>query len=183
MKLKIFILVIGLLIGGEVFAQSSSAGAGANASATILSGISCTKDATNFTGGDLLFGTLIPSATAGTVTIAAQSEYSTSRTVTGGVTAVDYNSSNAYTKFGPVSFIITGEPGYAYSLTIPSNAISIVNGSNSMIVSNWTCSMNAGANSMPGTGTQSINIGAKLAVGASQVAGHYVGEFAVTVNY
>lgn len=174
-------MVIGLLISSAVFAQSSTVNA--NASATILTGISCAKDGTFFTGGDLLFGTLIPSATAGTVTIAAQSDYATSRSISGGVTGIAYSSSNAYTKFGPAAFIITGEPSYAYSLTIPSSSISILNGANSMVVSNWTCSMTSGANTMPGSGTKAFEIGGKLAVGANQVAGYYTGEFSVTVNY
>lgn len=157
-----------LITAGASFAQTS-ANATASASANIIQPIAITKDA------DMNFGSLIPGASAGTLALATDGTLTPT-----GVTVV--TSAHA-----AASFTATGQSGVAYTITLPSSAVTItrVSGSETMTIDNFVSDPAAGTATFDGSGTQIINVGATLNVGASQVAGSYTNltGIQVTVNY
>ncbi len=120
------------------------------------------------TSGDMDFGTMLTTGTAGTVTV----------TPAGARSSVDVD------LFGGLpsaaSFDVTGAVGQAYSITLPSSA-TLSSGGNTMTID--TFNHDAGATpTLPG-GSDTFNVGATLNVGATQATGTYSGTFSVTVNY
>ena len=87
-------------------------------------------------------------------------------------------------------FHVTGAPLATYTLTLPEDAITVINdavtsGTKTMSVDDWTCNVaeTAGAGVLDGIGAQTVNVGATLAVGANQCLGTYNGTFDVAVAY
>ncbi len=120
------------------------------------------------------FGTLITSATAGTATI---NPVTGILTTTGGVTPVPGGVS-------PAVFLGAGSRNAPYQIRLPKNPITLTRsgGTETMIVSNWT--LDGPTNRMVGANEAvSFNVGARLAVGANQADGTYVGTFDITVHY
>ncbi len=118
--------------------------------------------------GDMDFGTMVPTGTAGTVTVTpAGARSSVNVDLLGGFPAA-------------ASFDVTGEGANTYSITLPSSA-TLTSGGNTMTVDTFTD--DAGATPTLAGGSDAFNVGATLNVGATQVAGTYSGTFAVTVNY
>lgn len=88
------------------------------------------------------------------------------------------------------SFTVTGTPNTAYTITLPADGIVVMEtgagGANETIaVDSFTSFPAAGANGMTdGTGDQLLLVGAtRAALGASQVAGSYSGDYTVDVVY
>ena len=119
--------------------------------------------------GDMDFGTMVPTGTAGTVTV----------TPAGARSSVDVDLFGGFP--AAAAFDVTGEPGQAYVITLPSSA-TLTSGGNTMTVDTFT--HDAGASpKLPVGGSETFNVGAMLSVGAAQAAGTYSGTFSVTVNY
>ncbi|NCD10870.1 MAG: DUF4402 domain-containing protein [Negativicutes bacterium] len=82
------------------------------------------------------------------------------------------------------SFSVTGELNATYSISVPSEAVTLTNGAageaNSMTLDNFVPSKETGTISATG---DTFTVGADLTVKASQEAGNYTGTFNVTVNY
>jgi spore coat protein U-like protein len=163
-------------LGATVLSGSAAAAntASATATATVVTPIAITK------ATDLAFGSIYPSATAGTVDVNTNG----TRSVTGGVSAatggvtptaakfdVTGQGSATYTIAYATGVTLTG-PGTAMALT----QISDLTGAGGAATLVATGALNAG-------GTQSIYIGGSLAVGANQVAGAYTGNITATVVY
>lgn len=164
MPLAIIAAILG--ISSSVSAQAT---ASATATATIVTPISITKQV------DMNFGNVaVQSTTGGTVVLATDN----SRTQTGGVTLPVVNGTVT-----AAAFKVEGEGNYTYSITLPSAALTITDGSNNMTVSDFV-SDPSGTGQLV-TGTQTINVGATLNVSAAQASGTYVSAtpFDVTVNY
>ncbi len=118
--------------------------------------------------GDMDFGTMVTTGTAGTVTVTpAGARSSVNVDLLGGVPAA-------------ASFDVTGEGNANYSITFPSSA-TLTSGANTMTIDTFTD--DAGANPRLTGGSETFNVGATLNVGATQAAGTYSGTFSVTVNY
>jgi spore coat protein U-like protein len=88
------------------------------------------------------------------------------------------------------SFAVTGEPGLAYTITLPADGAVVMQtgggGANETIaVNTFVSNPAAGANELlNGTGNQSLFVGAtRAALGAAQVAGAYATTFTVDVVY
>ena len=85
-------------------------------------------------------------------------------------------------------FTIGGEATNTYSITLPSSAIALTNGSSSMNLTNFTVA-SGGTGSVSGavgtlaSGVGTLNVGATLTSAASQATGTYTGTYAVTVAY
>ncbi|MBC9930580.1 DUF4402 domain-containing protein [Chitinophaga qingshengii] len=144
--------------------------ASATATATIITPISITKDV------DMNFGNVaVQSTTGGTVVLTPGGV----RTVTGGVTLP----STATGTVTAAAFTVNGTGNYSYSISLPSAAVSITSGSNTMTVSGFV-STPSGVGQLS-SGTQALHVGATLNVSAAQPAGTYVSgtPFDVTVNY
>jgi len=146
-------------------AQQNSATASANASASIVSAISIVRNV------DLDFGQVVAGGSPGTVVMTPVG----SRSATGGATLGSFSSAAA------ASFTVSGDPDAAYSITLPISA-TLTSGGDTMILNNLT-SNPSGAGVIGGGGSQVLNVGGTLQVGASQPSGAYSGSFNVMVAY
>lgn len=158
-----------------------AATATANASATIQAAISFTKDDENAIGttsGDLAFGTIVPDESGGTVVIDPASG---ARSNGSGTLELVANDDSALTTYGPAAFIVSGSASTSYTITVPSEPISLTSGTDTMTVDEWTSSKSDGTTDT--SGQDSFKIGGTLTVVPDQPAGTYVGSFVVTVDY
>ncbi len=162
----LFIAIVMIAFSASTFAQVT---ASASASATILSPIAITKTV------DMNFGNLAVNASTGTVVLTPVSI----RSATGGVTFVPVSLGTVTA----ASFTVTGLAGLTYSISLPTAAITITDGTNNMTVDTFTSSPTP-TGTLTG-GTETLTVGATLNVGASQVAGVYTTTtpFDVIVNY
>ncbi len=134
----------------------------ANVDITVLAPISISSS------GDMDFGTMVTTGTAGTVTVTpAGARSSVNVDLLGGVPSA-------------ASFDVTGASGANYSITLPSSA-TLSSGGNTMTID--TFNHDAGATPTLVGGSDTFNVGATLHVGATQASGTYSGTFSVTVNY
>jgi hypothetical protein len=165
--------IIAIVILSIAFSTTASAQVSASAptSATIVTPISILKDA------DMSFGNVAVSSTAGTVVLAPAS----TRTKTGGVTLP----TTATGTPTAAKFTVKGEGVYTYAITLPTSAFTLTQstGTATMTVDAFTSTPSA-----TGTltaGSQIVNVGETLNVGAGQLAGLYQNTtgFVVTVNY
>ena len=159
---SIFVIVV---TGQNVKAQNPEASAAASASATIIEVISIEQEQ------DMYFGNIIADADGGTVTIG------TDGSVTN--TGIDFPTGNEGTRQQAI-FEVEGQDGVTYEIDLPAS-VTISDGTNDMTVDGFTSDPD-GTGALTG-GTQNVNVGATLNVGASQVAGEYQGSFTVTVSY
>ena len=165
----IFAVVLITGFSSSSFAQSN-ASASANADARIVAGITIAKTT------DLAFGQIVRSVDPGAVVL---DPVSNQRSATGGVTL----GQNA--GFHAAEFAVTGEPAYAFQLTLPTSiAITRNNGSETMAVDNFTSSLGTGdLGTLDANGAKNFTLGATLHIAGSQATGTYVGSFAVTASY
>jgi len=165
---KLLFLFAGLLLmaisAESVQAQNSATATGVNAAATIVTPISITKTV------DLNFGAIVPSLTAGTVTVGTDN----SILGAGGVTLIPQLGAHS-----AASFTVNGAIGALFSVTLPGD-VTISNGTESMTVSDFTSNATG---ALDASGAEDFNVGATLAVAASQLPGLYEGTFDVTVTY
>jgi hypothetical protein len=167
--MKKIILVL-IVIGGFSAASFAQETASATATANIVTPIAISKTT------DMNFGNVaVSSSTAGTVILAPAG----TRTKSGGVTlpVVPGTVTSA-------AFTITGQENYTYTISLPStHTLSLSDNSASMVVNTFTSTPSA-TGTLTG-GTQTVNVGATLNVGAAQKAGQYTNAtgFEVTVNY
>lgn len=169
---KLGILFIALV----AFAATSNAqvSATANTAATIITPIAITKNV------DLNFGNIASNATGGTVVLATNGTRTPSgltlpASAPGTVTAAQ--------------FTITGNGNSSFSISMPSS-VTLTNttgtGNETMTVDNFTNdSSSATQGTLSAGGSATLNVGAKLTVKPSQVAGVYTNasDLVVTVNY
>jgi hypothetical protein len=129
------------------------------------------------------FGTIgVQNETGGTVVITTTGV----RSATDGVTL-----SGLAPFFSLATFIVTGEPLYTYSITLPGTiTITLADNSTSMTISSLLAKSASGIESNSATGTlladtgsESFTVGGTLTVEAAQLAGLYSGTFSVTVAY
>lgn len=166
-------LVILTFATPAVFAQTS-ASATAETSATIITPIKIEKIA----GADLNFGNIVPSSNPGSVVIAPDG----TPTYNNGVVAFANNNGNPTA----AQFTVTGAPDATYSITVPASPFNItrVNGEGeTMSVGAFVTNPN-GTGTLTG-GTQTLQVGATLSVGANQEPGLYENTEAleITVAY
>ncbi len=159
-------LALAGLAGG---AAADSINADVNASALLVR----TLAVASTTG--LSFGTVAPSAAAGTVVIATDG----ARSATGGVTLLAANAGSA----GAIT--LAGTPSLAYTVTLPSSVTLTAagGGGQTMTISTLTSSLTGGAGTLNATGNGSFNIGGTLAVAANQAVASYSGTVPVTVTW
>ena len=148
----------------------SSVSATSTATATIVTPIAISKSI------DMNFGNLSVNANAGTVVITPAG----ARSATGGVSLPVVAGTVSAT-----SFAITGQASYTYSITLPSSATTLSDGSgHSMTVDTWTSSPTP-TGTLSSGGAETLKVGATLNITGSQAAGIYTSAtpFTVTVNY
>lgn len=77
---------------------------------------------------------------------------------------------------------VTGVPNAPFGVVLPNdNTVSVSNGSETMIVTEFTASDNNP--DLDGQGNATFTVGAALIVNANQAPGDYTGQFEVTVAY
>ena len=165
------VLLSAAVIIGFATAANAQATASATASAIIITPITITKTV------DMNFGNVAVAGTQGTVVMTPAGV----RSATGGVTLPATTGSPA-----AAAFTVSGEATYTYAITLPSAPLTISSGANTMTVDNFISNPgNTGTLSTGTPGTQTLEVGATLNVGASQAAGTYISAtpFDVTVNY
>jgi hypothetical protein len=166
---KVTIILTGVILmtiaALNVNAQATSATDDATATARIITPITLTN-----TQG-LAFGNIASSNAIGSVTISPAG----ARTHTGGVTP------SVIGTFNNAIYNATGEANATYTISLPAS-VNITSGSNSMVVNGFT-SDPAATGLFSGAGTQTINVGATVNVGASQPTGDYSGTYDVTIAY
>ena len=126
------------------------------------------------------FGSIIPAAAAGTVTINAQTGVRTATTVTlaGGA-------------FSTAAFVAAGTALRVVTLTLnPATTITISNGANTMTINRLRVSADGGGqqtfgpnHTLNAIGVITFNVGGRLNVGANQASGLYTGTFTLTMDY
>ena len=166
--MKIFLLFIGICLTGffQDLSSHTSATASFTASATIIQPIGITTTANmNFANIDAQQG--------GSVILTPQS----TRFTTGDVEVAAGDDSSA------ASFQVTGQPGLAYSIIVPSQSYILSNGVEEMILENFTSSLNG--DGLLAEGKQAFNLGATLKVKSGQTPGYYTSPtpMDVTVIY
>ena len=120
---------------------------------------------------DLAFGTIVPSNTAGTVTIDPAGK----RTGSSSVQLLSTTSTSA------AKFNVTGENHATYAVTLPSDeTITIRNGDKYMKINKFTASALTGDLE---DGKDTFTVGGTLEVGANQTSGNYTGTFNVLAAY
>lgn len=81
------------------------------------------------------------------------------------------------------SFVVTGDPDLTYAVTLPGDGtVTMSDGVNSMQVNSFVSSP-VSSGTLSGGGSQLLDVGATLEVGAGQPAGNYSGTFMVVVDY
>ncbi len=126
------------------------------------------------------FGSIVPGAATGRVTINARTGART-RTVVALVGST----------FSRAQFVATGTVGRVVTLTVsPTASIVISSGANTMAIDTLRVSANGGIArtfgqnyTIPASGTITYNMGGRLTVGANKPAGIYTGTFSLTLNY
>ena len=170
MKTSMKLFALGMILLGFAANVNAQVSATATSTATIVTPIAINKTV------DMNFGNVAINNQVGTVILAPES----TRTFTGGITLPVVTGTVT-----AASFNVTGQADYTYSITLPSSVLlTRQNGSETMTVDEFT-STPTPTGKLNGSGSQVLNVGATLNVGASQVAGTYVSgtPFTVTVNY
>jgi hypothetical protein len=159
-------LVILAITAGTVNAQNPTANATADASANIIVPIAIAK----VNGMDLKFGNIIADADGGTVAIST----------TGAPVLTGVNAPSIAGERQQAQFTVTGFAGATYAVTLPVSATLSSDGNN-MTVNSFVS--NPSSTGVLTGGSQALNVGATLNVGANQAPGLYTGNFSVTVVY
>ncbi|HZL10432.1 MAG TPA: DUF4402 domain-containing protein [Prolixibacteraceae bacterium] len=162
---KLFILAFVVLgLSGVSFGQSTETKA-VSATAKIISPLTVTKT------GDIIFGSIVPDLTAGTVDISTDA--TATRTPSGAIACIG--------TFSNAKFTVGGETLSTYSVSLPAT-VTLTDGVGTNMIGTLSMSANAAGNQIA---TADFYVGASLAVGtaAAQLAGDYTGTFDVTVSY
>ena len=135
-----------------------------SASATVVAPIAISETAS------LAFGNVAPTGTEGTVVVdPTGSRSATNVDLLGGTVSA-------------ASFTVSGSGTATYGVTLPTSA-TLTNDQDSTTMTVSTFTSDAGATPALSGGEDTFSVGATLAVGASQSAGTYTGNYTVSVNY
>lgn len=167
--MKKYTLILVFLFLGFSSIVNAQVRANATASATIVTPIKIVKNS------DLNFGNFTTNGGAGAVVLAAGNVASRTSSSNVSMPAVTGNVTAAV-------FAVSGEVGFAYSITLPANDHIISNGTDKMVVNEFTSS----ALHTLSAGEELIYLGATVHVDANQEIGNYSSlgaGFEVAVNY
>jgi hypothetical protein len=167
-KFNSFIMIIIIAATTGAMAQESAT---ASSSATIVAPIGIAQAA------DMNFGNVATNDAGGTVVMTTAGATS----ITGGVT-LPANTGIVTA----AAFDVTGETNYTYTITLPSGAITLLDGAgtpNEMTVDTFVSDPDTSGQLT--SGAQTVNVGATLNVAGGQAAGTYTNttDLIVTVNY
>ncbi len=155
------------LSAGVYTSAVSAASVTANASATVVQGLTIVED-----NGGLNFGDVSESGT-GTVVLATTG----ARSTTGGADILTGGSEQAG------QYTITGADGKAYTLSLPTAAVTITETVGATATMTVTSFQQTGSSGTASAAGETMNVGATLNIGAGQLVGTYQGTYPITVNY
>lgn len=167
----VFIALLAAACTQSVYAQTQSVTG--NATALLITPIAIVKNV------DMDFGNLAVSPSlSGTVVLTPSSTRSTGGS--GGVTLPATTGT-----ISAADFTVSGQPGYTYTITLPTSATLSDGSGHTMVVNTFTSNPNSTGTLSAGAGTQDLTVGATLNVDAGQIPGTYTNSSAVpvTVNY
>lgn len=166
--MKMFLLFIGICSTGffQNLSAQTSATASFTASATIIQPIGITSTA------DMNFANIDAQQGGSVILTPENMRYST-----GDVALAEGEEHSAAT------FTVTGQPGLAYSINVPTQSYTLSNGIEEMILENFTSSLDNGG--LLAEGKQTFNLGATLNIKSGQTPGFYTSPspMDVTVIY
>lgn len=123
--------------------------------------------------GALSFGSFV-AGSGGSVVVGT----SGARSKTGGVVLVGQGGTAS-----AAQFLVSGTASATYAITLPPDGtVSLSSGSQTMALNGFASFPHA-TGTLSAGGTQILNVGATLSVGANQQPGNYSGSFNVTVHY
>jgi len=114
------------------------------------------------------FGIVTPLTAAGTVVLTSAG-------------ACSSGTLGLYGTCAPGTFTITAAPSTALTISFANGTLT--GGGTSMTVDTFTTSTTPVSSTTDGSGNLTLDVGATLHVGASQVSGAYTGTYTVTVSY
>lgn len=153
-------------------AQANTATDDATSHAELITPMSLAKATGATNGGNLEFGKIAIGSGAGTVQLTAAA----APTVTPGGAATLV----AGTTRSAAAFLVGGQEGRAYSVTLPTST-NVVNGSDNLTITSWTSNA-----SLVIEATNELNtfyVAGTLNIPADSPVGQYNGTFDVTVTY
>jgi len=153
-------------------AQANTATDNATSHAELISPMSLAKVAGATNGGNLEFGKIAIGAGAGTVSLTAAATPTV--TPAGSATLV------AGTPRSAAAFLVGGQAGRAYSVTLPTST-NVVNGANNLTITSWASSASLVIESSEELNT--FYVGGTLNIPVDSPVGNYAGTFDVTVTY
>ena len=163
-----FSALAALALSTAAASAQTTASADASADARVVAGLSLERLA------DLRFGSIIKSYQEGAVTIDPNNG------------SISYDGGAARgqnTSYQMAQFRAAGEPGYLFSVSLPSQVvITRQGGGEQMWIHDLRTSEGAGVLNNEG-GTQRFNVGGRLGIGSNQAVGVYSGSFTVAVQY
>ncbi len=170
--LKFFTLSVAIFAFSTIsFGQNTSTASDVPVGATIITPLTITLSA----GTQLQFGTIVADATsAADVVLSPGNAITTTLTHLGGNSVPTFN--------------VTGEPNSTYSVTLPSETLTLTHDGSGTLSGTTTVltvdTFKSNSNeTLSASGTESFQVGATLNVAANQAGGVYTGTFAVTVDY
>lgn len=170
--LKFFTLSAAIFAFSTIsFGQNTSTASDIPVGATIITPLTITLSA----GTQLQFGTIVADATSdATVLLSPGNAITTTLTHLGGNSVP--------------TFDVTGEPLSTYSVTLPSEPLTLTHDgsgtlSGTTTVLTVTTFTSNSTGTLSSTGGESFEVGATLNVLENQAGGVYTGKFNVTVNY
>ncbi|AVR47300.1 hypothetical protein C7S20_02550 [Christiangramia fulva] len=157
-------------------AFSTNAVAQDNASASVNTTANVITPITITGGSALSFGDIVGTSSGGTVTVATDGTRTAS--------ATDLTITGTPGTVSAASFTVNGADGYTYAISLPS-AFDISNSGGTATMGVGTFVSNPDATGTLTGGTQTVNVGATLTVGADQAPGVYTNAtgMTLTVNY
>ena len=167
------LLALAAFCGLSIPAQAASSNATVLARATLVRSLAVVSQA------PLSFGVIAPAGgQSSTVRVSPTGEVTSFPPVTATLAGEPAR---------PAPFLVTGQPGMAYQVETPVSAVLTGSGA-SMTVNGFVYAFEGsgstgGVGRLDGSGSQTLNMGATLTVGADQAPGFYVGSYAVTVRY
>jgi hypothetical protein len=167
-KLIALFVVMGFTAILAAPSESRAALATANASATVIKPIAIGPATQELKFGKFMVGAggTVAIATTGARTLIGVAEFGTQGTA----------------GFSAASFPVTGENNATFSISLPGTATLSAGGGNTMTVGSFVSDPVSPA-TLDASGAKTLLVGATLTVGATQVAGTYLGTFDVTVDY
>lgn len=164
-----FLLVTAIITASTTFALGQQRLVTTNATAVLRKPVSLTITKNS----DLVFGTIAPGISPGSVTIS----HSNNAVSSNGVSLLSV---------GPVrnraTFTIRGPLGTPFSVSIPSS-IQLTSGGLTPMNLNLTKNLPNTNNSIPAGGSIVLYIGGTLQINSNQPSGNYTGSVTVTINY